>query len=214
MCCGRDDLGCEHSPAMDAMNDFTSRNSASSSSSHSRKRSVDEVSGACNNKIVCIELCAGCARLSATLFEFGFTVFPIDHSKNRHKQLVKTVSIDLTHPDCLRELLDMVGDPNCVFYLHAAPPCGTASRARERRMPFRLRKRGAPEPKPLRSEKFPHGLPSLQGLDKIKVDKANAIYKKHCTDYVLFWSIGGHCHSRESTKIAHVEHKMVQRPRL
>ena len=190
MCCGREDVGCEHSPHMDAMNDFSLHNSSSSSSSHSRKRSIDELSGTCNNKIVCIELCAGCAKLSATLFNFGFTVFPIDHSKNRHKQLIKTVSIDLAHPDCLRELLDMVGDPTCVFYLHAAPPCGTASRARERRIPFRLRKRGAPEPKPLRSEKFPHGLPSLKGLDKVKVEKANDIYKNVAEIISYFAKLG------------------------
>ena len=36
-----------------------------------------------------------------------------------------------------------------------APPCGTSSRARERKLSRRLRALGVPDPKPLRSAQFP-----------------------------------------------------------
>ena len=52
-----------------------------------------------------------------------------------------------------------------------AAPCGSASRAREKR-----RKNG-PDPKPLRSDEFPDGLPSLFGDDWSRVDIANKLYK-------------------------------------
>ena len=45
--------------------------------------------------------------------------------------------------------------------LHLAPPCGTSSRARE--LPN--------GPPPLRSLEFPDGLPSLSGLDALRVSK-------------------------------------------
>ena len=49
-----------------------------------------------------------------------------------------------------------------------APPCGTSSRARERKLSRRLRALGVPEPKPLRSAQFPMGFPWLQGKDKLR----------------------------------------------
>ena len=65
---------------------------------------------------------------------------------------------------------------NKVDYLHIAPPCGTASRAREKPISAALRAQGIPSPKPLRSESCPLGLPGLQGLDRARVESANAIY--------------------------------------
>lgn len=65
-----------------------------------------------------------------------------------------------------------------VMYLHAAPPCGTASKAREKKISSRLKKKGVPEPRPLRSTAFPEGLPSLTGSEKTRVQKANDIYKR------------------------------------
>lgn len=65
-----------------------------------------------------------------------------------------------------------------VMYLHAAPPCGTASKAREKKISSRLKKKGVPEPRPLRSTACPEGLPSLTGSEKTRVQKANDIYKR------------------------------------
>ena len=67
-----------------------------------------------------------------------------------------------------------------VVYIHAAPPCGPCSRARNRRIPFHLRSQGAPDPKPLRSERWPQGLQELLELDAERVATANAIYQNVC----------------------------------
>ncbi|CAE7537200.1 unnamed protein product, partial [Symbiodinium necroappetens] len=46
-------------------------------------------------------------------------------------------------------------------YVHCGPPCGTASRARERAIPRKMRAAGVPQPPPLRSSDFPFGLPNM-----------------------------------------------------
>ena len=52
------------------------------------------------------------------------------------------------------------------------PPCGTSSRARD------IRRAHGPDPKPLRSEKFPNGLPSLKNVDTRRVELANVLYEQ------------------------------------
>ena len=58
-----------------------------------------------------------------------------------------------------------------------APPCGTSTRARNKRIAQYLIDQGAPNPQPLRSDDYPLGLPDLEFLDQKKVDAANAIYE-------------------------------------
>ena len=58
-----------------------------------------------------------------------------------------------------------------------APPCGTATRARNKRIAQHLVEAGAPDPRPLRSDEFPQGLPGLRPIDQAKVDSANSIYE-------------------------------------
>jgi len=55
-----------------------------------------------------------------------------------------------------------------------APPCGTSSRAREIPVFQSGKKRRAPQP--LRSARHPNGLPTLRGLDALKVKLANKLY--------------------------------------
>ena len=62
-------------------------------------------------------------------------------------------------------------------YVHMGPPCGTASRARGRKISKGLRRRGAPEPQPLRDGLRPEGKPGLNPFDQRKVDSANKIYQ-------------------------------------
>ena len=57
------------------------------------------------------------------------------------------------------------------------------SRAREA-VPLHLRKQGAPNPQPLRIDELPEGKPGLEGLDRIKVDKANEIYRRVAAFFV------------------------------
>jgi hypothetical protein len=125
---------------------------------------------------VVIELCAGSAKLSHTLRSRGFQVIPIDHSFNRHTSCVKCLDIDLTRSDAYDILCRIFASCN-VIYIHMAPPCGTSTRAREKRIPQWLLDLGAPNPKPLRSDEYPLGLPGLSDLDQKKVDAANAIYE-------------------------------------
>ena len=114
-------------------------------------------------KLVFIELCAGSARLSATFRHFKAHVHPIDSNRNRHKTFVTVFDFDLTQANAwllLVELMEEI-DPD---YIHIAPPCGTASAARNRPLPDYLVKQGVPTPMPLRSFEFPEGLPYLQWI--------------------------------------------------
>lgn len=120
---------------------------------------------------VALEFCAGSARLSASLRENGVVCLGIDHHTNRHDCMAPVVSIDLSTEDGhahARRLLE-AADP---FYVHLAPPCGTASRARD--IPLGKGKHG---PRPLRSTTHPQGLPGLQGQDLARVEAANHIYR-------------------------------------
>ena len=132
------------------------------------------------NALLCIELCAGCARLSATLYARGFKVMAIDQKQNRHKQLHATIALDLAIDEAVQYLKSLLRQPGVVLFLHCAPPCGTASRARERKLSWRLRAAGVREPKPLRSGLHPEGLPHLRSTDLKRVQTANAIYRNIC----------------------------------
>ena len=76
---------------------------------------------------------------------------------------------------CLKEDQELVlswidnGDIDAVF---AAPPCGTASAARSIEIPD-----DPFAPQPLRSILHPNGLPSLEGVDKTRVEQANMLYE-------------------------------------
>ena len=127
------------------------------------------------SECLCIELCAGSARLSASLKEIGFSVVPVDYEKNRHQSYVRCIRMDLTKPGA-KTLFSQLLSTGRVVYVHSAPPCGTGSRARERPISQALKALGAPEPYPLRSDSHPLGLPTLSGSDLQRVQAANAIY--------------------------------------
>ncbi|CAE8640523.1 unnamed protein product [Polarella glacialis] len=112
---------------------------------------------------------AGSAGLTAQLRRVGFVATAFDHSRNRHCARVPVVSLDLTLPRAQDLIFDLVKSGR-VVYIHVAPPCGTATKARERPVP-------AAQQRPLRSALHPGGLPSLAGLDKAKVDSANCLYE-------------------------------------
>ena len=54
-------------------------------------------------------------------------------------------------------------------------PCGTCSRARDRKLPGKLHAEG--KCPPLRDAAHPFGFPFLKGKDAEKVEKANALYR-------------------------------------
>ena len=129
----------------------------------------------CISDCLTLEICAGSAGLSSALRARGFQTLPVDHNCNRHEQQVACTQIDLTADYAESLIMDII---NCgqLVYCHIAPPCGTATKARERRVPMWMQQLGAPDPLPLRSSAHPRGLPSLSGLALAKVLSANTIY--------------------------------------
>lgn len=144
--------------------------------------------------LLTLELCAGSAGLTAELRSIGFDAVGIDHTKNRHACKAPCVLLDLS-TEHGQQICLLAINSGRLFYLHAGVPCGTASKAREKKVPAHLKAQGAPEPKPLRSLEHPLGFPHLRGLDAEKVLQANAIYLfvfkciEMCSSKGIFWSI-------------------------
>ena len=141
-----------------------------------------------------LEICAGSAKLSKAAIDMGFMVLSIDHKTSRSCGVPIQVW-DLEDPQQLQLLLDFIQEErDNILLVWIAPPCGTASRARERRQP-KLEAQGVKVPVPLRSIEQPDQLDGLQGTDKIKTEKANVLYSSvHdiavlCNDLSLFVAI-------------------------
>ena len=84
--------------------------------------------------------------------------------------------IDLTKQEGQDTVLGWLKS-NKVDAVMLAPPCGTASRAREIPIAAKHRLKKKAQPQPLRSDRFPMGLPTLRGVAKLKVQAANRLYK-------------------------------------
>ena len=144
-------------------------------------------------KVRTVELCCGCARFSLHLMKAGMTAIAVDKVLNRHKALIPILTIDLC-TDAGQAVVMLMVVSGEIDYAHASPPCGTASRAREKKIPASLKRLGAFEPKPLRSNQHPKGLPTLTGVDALRVVLANRIYNflaalfTTCTESGLPWS--------------------------
>lgn len=139
-----------------------------------KKTKIDQIKKL--GQLVCIELCAGSANLSRHLQQAGFQSIGIDHSRNVHNTKMHVIQIDLTKPSSFG-LVKSIIDEGCVFYIHMAPPCGTASAARSRPIAAHLLAAGFPNPKPLRSKSRPLGLEGLSLENKQRVEQANRIYE-------------------------------------
>ena len=139
-------------------------------------------------KPLVIEICAGTAMLSRCFQEVGFDVMAVDHSQNRFHPLAHICTLDLTQKSSW-DFLEYVIRNFPVCFVHAAPPCGTCSRARE------IHLGGASQPRPLRSTEHPHGLPNLTSDEQARVSAANSIYEQLsaflelCTNRSIPWSI-------------------------
>ena len=77
--------------------------------------------------------------------------------------------MDLTKFEEQRTVLQWISHP-AVKGVFLAPPCGTASAARQ----IKLARENAP--KPLRTLEEPDGISSLQGLDLARVNAANILH--------------------------------------
>ena len=117
-----------------------------------------------------IEACCGCGLLSSCMAKAGFETFSVDFEGNKHKPYIHVVQMDLRKGSSW-EFFHHLAVTKRPFHFHGAPPCGTASRARD----YAMDDTGWGPP-PLRSESFPLGFPYLNGHWKAKVLSANAIY--------------------------------------
>lgn len=119
---------------------------------------------------VFLELCAGNAKLSAAVKQKRYDVVFVDHDKNRHAPRCKIFVHNLGHEQAW-SMLELLLQRVRIAGVHMAPPCGTCSKARGIPLP-----NGEPGPQPLRSSRFPLGLPSLNSRDQHRVSLANQIY--------------------------------------
>ena len=121
------------------------------------------------NQGLFVEIFAGTAGLTAAVRKVGLHAsIGVDSSVNTScRAPVIRWDLKLVHAQDL--WWQILNRPNLIG-VHLAPPCGTASRAREI-----VRKTG-PSPKPLRGDKFPDGYPWLRGLNRDRVQSANLLY--------------------------------------
>jgi hypothetical protein len=77
-----------------------------------------------------IEICGGIARLTKCLGGKGLDAVAVDWVRNRSKPVGPNILLDLTTTSG-QQVLDKARNSGRVAYAHAAPPCGTASRAKE-----------------------------------------------------------------------------------
>lgn len=116
-----------------------------------------------------LELCCGTAGLTASFKRCGLAhCVAVDKIKSRGAKASVT-QLDLTDFKVQRMIIQWLHHP-WVIGLFWAPPCGTASAARQIEIP------GEPGPKPLRSVLSPDGLENLSDLDSLRVSQANILY--------------------------------------
>ena len=117
-------------PSMD-----TSTSSKSMGSHEFTEQHGSKFQGKLVNDIIFVEICAGSARLTRAARDAGFKGIAVDHTDRR------SCGIDI----CIFELEDQSQVDDLCQFLEAeadniaavwiAPSCGTASKARERRLP-------------------------------------------------------------------------------
>ena len=125
--------------------------------------------------IYVLELFAGTARLTRCLKQKGFQAMAFDRSSKRSENQ-HVLEADLSNKGEVESLLSFIRlKAGFIAYIHMAPPCGTASRARGKRLKF-LQRHNIKEPMPLRDDQFPDGFPWLSGSDKLRTETANILY--------------------------------------
>ena len=139
-------------------------------------------------ELLIIEVFAGSCNLSSTFVKFGFQAIAVDHTQS-HQFRVMQLDLTIQHDQSL--LLDLIRHQK-PFLVWMAPPCGTASRARNIPAKNRFGKAFAG---PLRSDLCPDGLPDLTGIDLDRVLSANSLYElcdriaSLCDLLGLYWVI-------------------------
>ena len=126
--------------------------------------------------IFVLELFAGTARLTKCFGRKGFKAMAFDKTSKRSEGQ-RVIEYDLSNTDEVDSLISFISThAEQIALIHLAPPCGTASRARGKRLRF-LKDHGIKEPRPLRDDVHPDGFAHLQGSDKLRTELANLLYE-------------------------------------
>ena len=100
----------------------------------------------------------------------------VDHKRERSCG-IDICLFDLTDPSQLEALWQfIVHEAEHIAFVWIAPPCGAASRAREKPIPS-FKAMGLPVPQPLRHINQPDQADGLGHMDKTKVELANQLYE-------------------------------------
>ena len=146
-----------------------------SDSQHGTVETNSKFSGLDLHDVLVIELCAGTARLTKTIRAHGMRGLAVDKSKDRGCG-TDIMILDLTKEHDLQILLQLIrSEAGRIALIFISPPCGTASKARERHIAHHLLA-GKKQPVPLRSQDKPDQKDGLSGLDKVKTEMANQLY--------------------------------------
>lgn len=168
--------------------------STGSSSSSKANAPSDAPKSLLHDTFLALELCGGSAMLTKCFCLHGLSAISIDWKRNASSPVGPSIQLDLTKEES-HLILRKAAQSGRLKYVHAGPPCGTAARSREIPVPQWKKDLGAPEPKPLRSDTHPHGIPGLSGIDRTKVELANMIYKfvakfmHFIHDLGILWSV-------------------------
>ena len=120
-----------------------------------------------------VEIFAGSCRLSKACKDVGFRATAVDKIKSRSENF-NVYQRDLGDPLHLKLLEEyLAAEADTLVHAHFAPSCGTALRAREKRILHLPLDR---QPRPLRSGDCPEGLPNLSPKDALRVRLANISY--------------------------------------
>ena len=129
-----------------------------------------------------IEVFAGAAVLCSVAKQFGLkNSIAVDKVRKRNARST-IYQLDLLEQRD-RQLLEQWMLSGLLLWMHLAPVCGTASRARDIR-------RFENDRQPLRSEEWPEGLPNLHPKDQERVDLANRLFSAACSIFKLASSKG------------------------
>ena len=123
-----------------------------------------------------IEVCAGSAELSRAAARLGFRPFAVG-APSRRLARAQVVVMDLADSMQLEAFLEFVRvEFHHIVCVFISPPSGTSSLMRER-PPVVSYKPTLQLPRPLRSARFPDGLPGLSGRDKVCLERANQLFE-------------------------------------
>ena len=121
-----------------------------------------------------MEVFSGRASFSRAMIQAGFEVVSVDHEVDA--PFAPVVSLDLSTKSGQSILMEILSSKRLVA-VHFGLPCGTASKARDRPISQELQRQGVPSPAPLRSADYPLGIPGISGINKLKVERANELYR-------------------------------------